>query len=344
MSRGIPGGPAMLNRKIVAACGWLAAMAVVVSGAGAAWAELPVGEWEAKYTVQEQEVEATITVTKGADGKLGGKWVSPFGESELENAKYENGRLTFTRHIAFGDNELVLDFDGTIEGDTLTGKIIGENIEADVTAKLKGGVPAAAKASLVGVWDVRYQGSQGGERRSTITINADMTGKVEYANRDQAIALESATQSGEDVTYRYTVQFNNNPFQVNFVGKIAGNELAGKYVNAEGNEFADVKATRRAGFALRINAGGRTWTDGAGREWKADQAYTEGGWGYVGGETVDRTGIAIAGTDVADMYQTERYSLEAYRLPACSRMELAPVPAGGMDGLTIQNRERIFFF
>jgi len=66
---------------------------------------------------------------------------------------------------------------------------------------------------------------------------------------------------------------------------------------------------------LRVNCGATgTFGDKRGNTWEADQAYEKGGWGYVGGETVDRGGSAqIAGTDLAYVFQTERYGMSAYR-------------------------------
>lgn len=57
---------------------------------------------------------------------------------------------------------------------------------------------------------------------------------------------------------------------------------------------------------LGVNAGGPAFTDSSGQLWQADQAYTPGGWGYVGGE-VYTTSASIASTSDATVYQTERW-------------------------------------
>ncbi len=63
---------------------------------------------------------------------------------------------------------------------------------------------------------------------------------------------------------------------------------------------------------VRVNAGGAAYTDSLGNTWAADRAYTSGGWGYVDGQTYT-VGNEIAGTDDDSLYQSERYSLTAYR-------------------------------
>lgn len=78
---------------------------------------------------------------------------------------------------------------------------------------------------------------------------------------------------------------------------------------------ATATATPPGAFALRVNAGGGQFSDGAGRLWQADQAYTPGGWGYSGGQ-VYAVARPIAGTDDDPLYQSERYNMSAYRFDA----------------------------
>jgi len=67
-------------------------------------------------------------------------------------------------------------------------------------------------------------------------------------------------------------------------------------------------------IAIRVNcAASESYTDGAGNVWLADRVAAPGGeWGAVGGMTVDRGDLGIAGVDAPKVYETERYSMEAY--------------------------------
>ena len=59
---------------------------------------------------------------------------------------------------------------------------------------------------------------------------------------------------------------------------------------------------------IRVNAGGPAYTDGAGKEWAADNF-------FVNGQTFSST-AAIANTDDDDLYQTERYNANLqYEIP-----------------------------
>ena len=63
---------------------------------------------------------------------------------------------------------------------------------------------------------------------------------------------------------------------------------------------------------MRINAGGPLYNDGV-NNWLADKPYAAGSWGYTGGGgTADRGGIAIGGTTMDTLYNTERYGSPSY--------------------------------
>jgi hypothetical protein len=68
-------------------------------------------------------------------------------------------------------------------------------------------------------------------------------------------------------------------------------------------------------IVLRVNCGGyEPYTDKAGNLWLPDQYFEEGkAWGVIDGMTIDRGDLGITGTDCPKIYETERYSLSAYK-------------------------------
>jgi len=68
-------------------------------------------------------------------------------------------------------------------------------------------------------------------------------------------------------------------------------------------------------FVLRVNcAATEPYTDKAGNLWLLDEDMEEGkAWGVVDGMTVDRGVLGITGTDAPRIYETERYSMSAYK-------------------------------
>jgi len=83
----------------------------------------------------------------------------------------------------------------------------------------------------------------------------------------------------------------------------------------EAREAEVAKEAKGPEFVLRVNcAASEPYTDKAGNEWLPDQYMEQGSkWGAVGGSTVERGDLGIAGTDAPKIYETERYSMEAYK-------------------------------
>jgi len=77
--------------------------------------------------------------------------------------------------------------------------------------------------------------------------------------------------------------------------------------------LAFVQNTGFACIAIRINAGDSTdYTDCKGNVWSKDQEYTDGSYGYVGGNTY-WTSHLIDNTSDDRLYQSSRWGLSAYR-------------------------------
>jgi len=75
-------------------------------------------------------------------------------------------------------------------------------------------------------------------------------------------------------------------------------------------------ATTREGSArqiIAVNCGGGV-VEAGGTTWAADRMVGGGAtWGAVGGKTVQQEALAIEKTDMPALYQSERYSMDAYR-------------------------------
>jgi hypothetical protein len=78
---------------------------------------------------------------------------------------------------------------------------------------------------------------------------------------------------------------------------------------------ATMEETKIPKFVLRVNcAATEPYTDKAGNVWLIDQVMEEGKeWGFVDGMTVNRGDLGITGTDAPKIYETERYSMSAYK-------------------------------
>lgn len=88
---------------------------------------------------------------------------------------------------------------------------------------------------------------------------------------------------------------------------LAGAAAAGTTVPISGQA-----TTSSPAYLVAVNAGGGNYTDSRGLAFLADQPYTPGSWGYVGGQTFTTT-EAIENTPDQILYQSERWNMDAYR-------------------------------
>jgi len=68
----------------------------------------------------------------------------------------------------------------------------------------------------------------------------------------------------------------------------------------------------RPAYSVRVDAGGPTFTDGQGLTWQADQAFSAGSWGYIGGSPGSST-VAVAGTKDDLLFQKYRQGMSEFR-------------------------------
>lgn len=127
-----------------------------------------------------------------------------------------------------------------------------------------------------------------------------------YENPDEPWMTSISPESGSliaDETVIVTVNVDRN-------GMEEGDYSGIITVTSNGGE-EDIVVTMTVdptpAYAQRVNCGaGSGYTDGEGYYWDADQAYSSGNWGYIGGRTYS-TSNSIAGTDDDELYQRERW-------------------------------------
>ena len=97
----------------------------------------PVGTWKCAYSIGDQNRTADLTIKKDGD-KVEGTMTWPDQKDEkITNAKFADGKLTFSVVRKFMDNLIPIDYAMTIDGDKLTGKgssdFGGQKVEFDIT-------------------------------------------------------------------------------------------------------------------------------------------------------------------------------------------------------------------
>jgi len=144
-----------------------------------------------------------------------------------------------------------MDFKGKVEGKTLKGQMTSLRGTTEMTGKkveptapaaragygdpskflAPGGAASAAASSIVGTWEFTWE-TQQGTRTNTLKIRADMTGT--YAMRDTEFPITDLKVSGDDVTFKVTMNFGGNDVPMEFKGKMDGKTLKGQFISERG--------------------------------------------------------------------------------------------------------------
>jgi len=90
-----------------------------------------LGEWGMKTNLRGGYIDATMELAV-EDGKLVGTWESQGMEMKMHDLAVEGDKLSFKRTI--GDST-ELSFQGTVDGDTISGKYSGPFGELDCEGK-----------------------------------------------------------------------------------------------------------------------------------------------------------------------------------------------------------------
>ena len=100
----------------------LAADNAPVLGKWASTTETPQGTFEVVYEFTE------------ADGELKGTWTNTRRNGDLTNVSWDGKTLKFGREASMGGQTFNLKFEAAVDGDTMTGKMIGPRREREFTA------------------------------------------------------------------------------------------------------------------------------------------------------------------------------------------------------------------
>ncbi len=189
-------------------------------------AEDITGQWEMKMDFGGRESFATMTISKEADGSLTGKW----GSGELTNVKFDDGKLTFTRIITFGDSEFIMEYEGTLRDGKITGRMSSDRGDFTVNGSRK-----KHKCPALGQWDMKYSV---GDR--------EMTGKLTLSGKpDGTMAGTWGAARGEHtisdvkfadgkLSFTRNSKYENFEFETNFEGTVKGHDLSGVFRSGRG--------------------------------------------------------------------------------------------------------------
>jgi len=228
-----------MNTKAIAA---VVVLACIVMSPVVIAAEGVVGEWEFKSQMQARTMTATMTITKNAEGKLAGTWLTQRGESQLSDITFENGKLKFVQTNSFGGQEMKTTYEGTVDGTKITGKGKAQFGESTFDGTLQGEAKTGADA-IVGVWQMNVNvPARENVEKLTITKNADGTLAGKWMGQRNESKISNMKFEGGKLTFLRTSDFGGRIMESEFEGTVTGDAIKGVFKSDRGDREAN--ATR----------------------------------------------------------------------------------------------------
>ena len=185
-----------------------------------------LGQWNMKIALGDRDIDAILTISQNADGTLAGQWTNEPGEHIISDVNFHDGKLTFNRKVKLDELQFETPFDGTIEGDNLTGTMKNEMGQWQVTGTRIG-------APLVGKWELTTA-SERGTRTRVLTIYPDLTGR--YESFGSQVPVKNLKLEGDTVTFSIDMGFGDRAFQMDFKGTLQGESLTGQFTSPRGEQ------------------------------------------------------------------------------------------------------------
>ncbi len=191
---------------------------------------MAAGTWQAKLKMGEREFTSDLIIKSDAEGKLSAEWKSQYGQHEITNVQFQKGKLTFDRKSTIQDQQWESRFEGTIKQHKLSGTIKSDRGDIALEAQRVG-------APLIGQWELELK-SDSGTRKQLLRVFPDLSARF------GTIAVKKVSLSDQDVTFKTSVEYGGQTYDISFAGQIEGRKLTGS-VNTSSVGTSQVTGEKR---------------------------------------------------------------------------------------------------
>lgn len=190
---------------------------------------MAAGTWKTKLKMGDREFTADLIVKVDAQGKLNADWKSQYGEHEVTNVQFKQGKLSFDRKSRIQDRPWESSFEGTINGHTLSGTMRSDRGEITLEGEREG-------ALAVGRWELDVK-SDNWARKELLRVFPDLSARY------GAISIEKVHLDGKDVAFKTRLEVGDQTLDISFTGQITGRKLTGEITSSMGT--AEVTGEKR---------------------------------------------------------------------------------------------------
>ncbi len=209
-------------------------------------AEGILGEWEFRSKIEERKMDASISFSKNADGTYSGTWSGQWGQSELTEVSFAEGKLKFVRTMNWGGNESKTTYEATLAEEKLKGTGKSDWGESIIEAVRQGEEKAEA-GSIVGGWEMTI----------TIPERIVIDKMTVTKNEDGSLAATWVSERGENtiadlkceegrVSFTRKGKMGQMEWESRYDGVLEGDEIKGVFMSDWGEMEVNAK---RAGMS-----------------------------------------------------------------------------------------------
>ena len=206
----------------------------------------PSGTWKWEREFRDTMLRSTLVLKKEADGKLTGTLQSIFGDGggpssdpvKIDDGKIDGDKVTFSVTRSFNNNEFTIDY---------TGKYADGKLGGTYTLDFGNGpreIPWDAKrfisaASLIGKWNLKFQGPNGNAIESSMTLKTDDQKKLVGTYNSQFFGEEPMSKIElKDGNLSFVVVFetDNGELPITYSGTPVGDTMKGTITAEVGDQ------------------------------------------------------------------------------------------------------------
>jgi len=205
------------------------------------------GDWLVKTEFNGRSMEWILSFGRDAEGNPTAQWIGFMGVSDLDNVKFEDGKLSFTQTRRNREGqEMTSTFKGTVTDGKLTGTMTSERGDFQLT-----GERAPRPRRGVGSYQMKLTM---GEREftPTLVITADEEGALKGQWKSEFGELDLSDLEYNRGVLSFTLKSTDpqRQWETKFEGTLRGNEISGKFTSDRGD--LEASGTRIGAEAIGV--------------------------------------------------------------------------------------------
>jgi cell division protein YceG involved in septum cleavage len=188
----------------------------------------PTGTWKWTFEIPNGQTIELTGKLKLEDGKLTGTVISRDGtEVSIQNAKFQQGEVSFTRVRERDGQTITSRYSGKIASDTIKGKM---EIERDGQTQSQEWVAKREGSTATGTWKWSFEIPNGQTLEPSAKLTQDgekLTGVLTINEQERPIS-EGTIKNGE-ISFKVLSKRDDQTVTSKYAGKLSGETIKGKW-------------------------------------------------------------------------------------------------------------------